>query len=74
MVYLAEEFLKELGLTQLRVRVHGTLARIAVNPSNFQILIDNAVKITTKFKEIGFDYTTLDLNGYKKGSMNKDQK
>jgi len=74
MVYLAEEFLKGLGLTQLRVRVHGTLARIAINPSDFQILVDKASEITAKFKEIGFDYTTLDLNGYKKGSMNKDQK
>jgi uncharacterized protein len=73
-VYTAEEFLKELGLLQFRVRVHGTLARIAANPNDFQVLVENAPKITAKFKEIGFDYTTLDLNGYKKGSMNKNQK
>ncbi len=74
MVYEAEEYLKELGILRLRVRVHGLLVRVEVSPDNFSLLIENAEKITSKFKEIGFDYTTLDLNGYKKGSMNKTRK
>ncbi|MHA1556347.1 MAG: ATP-dependent sacrificial sulfur transferase LarE [Candidatus Heimdallarchaeota archaeon] len=74
MVYKAEEFLKELGILQLRVRVHGLLARVEVSPVDFPLLVENAEKIASKFKEIGFDYATLDLNGYKRGSMNKTQK
>ncbi len=74
MVYQAEEYLKELNILRLRVRVHGLLARVEVSPADFPILVENAEKIMTRFKEIGFDYATLDLNGYKKGSMNKTQK
>lgn len=74
MVYTAEEFLKELGFRNLRVRVHNTLARIAINPQDFQLAIEKAEEIESKFKEIGFEYATLDLSGYKKGSMNKKQK
>lgn len=73
MVYEAEEYLKELGIFQLRVRVHGLLARVEVSTVDFPLLVENAAKINAKFKEIGFDYTTLDLDGYKKGSMNKTQ-
>lgn len=74
MVYEAEEYLKELDILHLRVRVHELLARVEVSLVDFPILVENAEKITSKFKEIGFDYTTLDLNGYKKGSMNTTQK
>ncbi|NHJ05471.1 MAG: ATP-dependent sacrificial sulfur transferase LarE [Candidatus Heimdallarchaeota archaeon] len=71
MVYTAEKFLKSLGLTQVRVRVHKELARIETLAENFTILLTHSNEITSKFKELGFSFVTMDLNGYKKGSMNK---
>ena len=63
--------LKDLGLTQYRVRVHGNLARIEVKPEDFIVILNNNEMIDTKFKEFGFDYVSLDLKGYRTGSMNE---
>ena len=71
MVEDSEEFLKKIGLTQIRVRVHGELARIECLPDEFDLILDNAQIITTKLLELGFKFVTLDILGYKKGSMNK---
>lgn len=67
----AENVLKDLGLTQYRVRVHGNLARIEVKPEDFIVILNNNEMIDTKFKEFGFDYVSLDLKGYRTGSMNE---
>ncbi len=71
----AEEFLKELGVRQVRVRHHGNIARIEVLPGDIKILtgLKNSKKITGYFKKLEFLYTTLDLEGYSIGSMNKGQ-
>jgi pyridinium-3,5-biscarboxylic acid mononucleotide sulfurtransferase len=68
----AEEFLRGLGVTQVRVRHHGTLARIEVYPREIKILLTRASvrRISQKFKRLGFSYTTVDLVGYRTGSMN----
>ena len=74
----AEQLLFELGFTQFRVRVHGEekrglLARIEVLPEELAKALELEVRqeIITKFKDFGFTYITLDLLGYRTGSMNE---
>ncbi|MFB0921574.1 MAG: ATP-dependent sacrificial sulfur transferase LarE [Oscillospiraceae bacterium] len=71
-VEMAEGYLMEKGFRQVRVRVHGDLARIEVTPENIEKLvqIDLREELTEKFKEYGFRYVSLDLHGYKTGNMN----
>ena len=75
MVEQAEDYLRELGFQgQLRVRIHGgNLARIEVAEDQLALLQDAGMRqrITDKMKEIGFSYVTLDLKGYRMGSMNE---
>ena len=70
MVEAAEEFLLSAGLSQLRVRVHGKIARIEILPEEFETVIKIREKISARLKDLGFDYVTLDLQGYRVGSMN----
>ena len=69
----AEEFLRGLGLKQLRVRHHGAVARIEVSPEDFPLLLEEDIRtgITRHFKIIGYSYVTLDLDGFRSGSMNE---
>ena len=69
----AEEYLRNLGIKQLRVRHHGTVARIEVAPSDFHVLLDDEVRtgIAKHFRSIGYAYVTLDLEGFRSGSMNE---
>ena len=72
MVDRAEQILLNFGLHQVRVRIHGeNLARIEVMPDEFDIILKNRDEIYTKFKSFGFDYITMDLKGYRTGSMNE---
>lgn len=73
MVEKSEQLLYELGFRQFRVRVHGSMARIEILPQEFDKLMEEAVrqKITDAFKEYGFTYVSLDLAGYRTGSMNE---
>ncbi|VAV85339.1 ATP-utilizing enzyme of the PP-loop superfamily, partial [hydrothermal vent metagenome] len=68
-----EEFLHGLGLRQLRVRYHGDIARIELEPADIGLLLDEKLRnlVVAKFKEIGFPYVTLDLEGYRTGAMNE---
>jgi len=73
MVDEAEQFLLDMGIRQVRVRHHGEIARIEVAPEErirfFDIEVMN--KIGERFKQIGFTYVTLDMLGYRTGSMNE---
>lgn len=76
MVDKAEQFLIDSGFHQLRVRIHENkyiIARIEVEENEFSKLIEKDIKdkIINKFKEIGFDYVSMDLEGYRTGSMNE---
>ena len=71
MVDQAEQLLLDLGFHQLRVRIHGTIARIEVLPDEFEKLLQNREQIVTEFKKYGFTYVTMDLQGYRMGSMNE---
>ena len=69
----AEEFLHGLGIRQLRVRHHDTVARIEVGVEDFAILTDEPVrtKVTDFLRSIGYSYETLDLEGFRSGSLNE---
>ena len=71
MVEAAEEFLLQAGFKQFRVRVHGKIARIEILPEEFDRLLKIREEISARFKTLGFDYVTLDLQGYRTGSMNE---
>lgn len=73
MVDQAEQLLLDMGFHQLRVRIHDKLARIEVHPSEFEKIMqeENRTKIFHKLKQYGFTYVTLDLQGYRTGSMNE---
>jgi uncharacterized protein len=71
MVENAEEFLCKLGFTQYRARIHDKTIRIEINPDEFDRLMKNRKSITKRLKELGFIYVTLDLEGFRSGSMNE---
>jgi uncharacterized protein len=71
----AEIFLQSMGLCrQVRVRHHGAVARLEVDPKTFHDFIDeeNRIKITDYFKKLGFQFVALDLEGYAMGSLNRE--
>jgi uncharacterized protein len=72
-VAASERFMKELGFREFRVRYHGDLARIEVAQNEFPRWFEKATRDTVvqKFKEIGFQYISLDLQGYRTGSLNE---
>jgi uncharacterized protein len=69
----SEQFLLDLGFRQVRVRIHNNLARIEMEPSEFGKLMNSETRelISKKLKEFGFQYVSLDLQGYRTGSMNE---
>lgn len=72
MVDKAEQFLLDKGFEQLRVRIHGeNLARIEVLPEEMEKLLSFHSEIVERFKQIGFVYITMDLQGYRTGAMNE---
>ena len=72
MIDHAEQFLIELGFFAERVRLHGKIARIEVPPEDIQRLASEEVRepVYAEFRRLGFLFVTLDLKGYRTGSMN----
>ncbi len=66
----AEDFLYDLGLRVLRVRHHGDTARIEVPPEDFTTILKQQKEIRLKFHDLGFVYVSLDLDGFRSGSLN----
>lgn len=68
----AEQFIKGLGFRQVRVRHHGNVARIEVEPEQIPRMVSPEIRrqVARKFRELAYLYTTLDLDGYRMGSMN----
>ena len=66
----AESFLYTLGFREFRVRHHGDTARIEIQPLDYAALIKNRELISSKLHELGFVYVSLDLDGFKSGSLN----
>lgn len=69
----AEQFLRELGIKQLRVRHHGNVARIEIDSNNFSLVFHETTRarITKYFRSLGYAYVTLDLDGFRTGSLNE---
>lgn len=67
----AEAFLRGLGLRQLRVRHHGDVARIEVEPQDVAAVVEARERIVQRLKNLGYAYVTLDLAGFRSGSMNE---
>ena len=67
-----EEAIRALGFRQFRVRFHGDLVRIEVAKDELAqaMTVENAQAFSTIFKQLGFLYVTLDLEGYRQGSLN----
>lgn len=73
MIDKAEQLLLDIGIQQVRVRFHEKLARIETDEAGFSILLNQEVrnKVYQEFRRIGFIYVSLDLMGYRTGSMNE---
>jgi len=69
----AENVIRAVGIKQVRVRHHGNTARIEVPPADFRKLLNTCTsgQIVQEMKRLGYDYVTLDLEGYRTGSMNE---
>ena len=69
----AEDFLRNEGFTQVRVRHHNHIARIEIEPEEFPKLVEQGMreKVVEAFKKLGYTYVSLDLAGYRTGSMNE---
>ena len=66
----AEAALHAMGFRQLRVRHHGEVARIEIPAADFSKAMDRREAITAQLKDCGYTYVTLDLSGFRSGSMN----
>jgi len=66
-----EDFLIGLGFSQVRVRHHGTIARIEILSSEIELIISCREQIHRYFRQLGFTYVTLDLLGYRSGSLDE---
>jgi uncharacterized protein len=71
MIEKAEELLHDLGFTQVRVRTYGTMARIEILPDQFDRILSYRNEIVHSLNNLGYDYVTLDLEGFRSGSMDK---
>ena len=73
MVDQAEQFLFNLGFRQVRVRLHGQMARIEIPRADMERFLEPRVRdrVNRKLKQMGFAYVALDLEGYRSGSMNE---
>ncbi len=71
MVKKGEAYLRALGTGNLRLRHHGNLARIEVEPHDLPLILHKAAEISATLKQTGYTYVTLDLQGFRSGSLNE---
>lgn len=70
-IKMAELYINSLGLSQVRVRYHKNIARIEVLTKSFDHILANREEIISHFKNLGFQYITLDLDGFRTGSLDE---
>ncbi|MFV0411139.1 MAG: ATP-dependent sacrificial sulfur transferase LarE [Paracoccus sp. (in: a-proteobacteria)] len=70
-IFLGEKFLKNLGCKVIRLRIHNNIARIEVNKNNFNTIMDNNSEIVRYIRSLGFDFVTMDIEGFRSGRMNE---
>ena len=66
-----EAYLREIGLNVVRLRVHGDVARIETDPKGFDLASEKRFEIAFELRRIGFPYATLDMEGFRSGSMDE---
>jgi len=71
MIEQAEDFMHDMGFSQLRVRLHSKIARIELVADEFEKAMSIRERIVEVLKSYGFSYITLDLKGYRSGSMDE---
>lgn len=76
MVGRAEQIMRNMGFKQMRVRFHGnkkegSVARIEVLPEEFEYIMKERVRLVREFRNIGFTYVSMDMIGYRTGSLNE---
>jgi pyridinium-3,5-biscarboxylic acid mononucleotide sulfurtransferase len=73
MVDAAENFLSDLGFQNIRARHEKDTIRIEISPSQIQLFMDDdlRIRVVSKLKELGYHYVSLDLEGYRQGSLNE---
>ena len=71
-VEAAEDYLKTFGFYNVRLRVHGDVARIEVDEAALSVVLENRRAITGHLKGLGYRFVTLDLDGYRSGSYDGD--
>ena len=71
MVESAEDFLRDAGFRQVRVRIHGDVARIEVDPDSLAAALEMRESVVSTLKTMGFADVALDLQGYRTGSLNE---
>lgn len=64
-----EEYLRSLGFGDVRLRIHGTILRLEINPEDFFRILEKREEILLNLKEVGCPYITLDIEGFRSGSM-----
>ncbi len=67
----AEEVMRELGLVEFRVRHHDTIVRIEVRPEDMEKIMNERSRIVEELQALGFKYVTIDLQGFRSGSLNE---
>ena len=71
MIHRAERALKLLGFRQVRVRHHGEIARLELPAEELEVAVRNRLEIVRSVREAGYSYVTLDLQGYRSGSLDE---
>jgi uncharacterized protein len=69
-VEMAERIVRNLGIRQARVRHHDTIARIEVEPQDFDLILAHHEQIVSELRILGYTYVALDLAGFRSGSLN----
>lgn len=69
-----EEYLKKSGFYNVRLRVHGSVARIEVDLEQFPLVMEHRVEIISYIKDLGYGYVALDMEGFRSGSMDSEEK
>lgn len=64
-----EDFLRSLDFYNVRLRVHGNLARVEIDKESFEDFLHQKEEIVSQLKALGFQYITSDLEGFRSGSM-----
>jgi uncharacterized protein len=67
----AEEIVQSLGIHRVRVRLHGTIARMEVDTEEMGLVLARKEELVARLKKLGILYVTLDLEGYRSGSMDE---